>query len=213
MLVPRGAEPAAPGVSESSIAGKSVVVNQRPADDDETPDGASSTEFDADLSLAHLRASQAAGRLRRENWEIQRRREDATISSVLLGSRGDVVAAHLSDTSTYVGTVAEVGVDYVALESTHGLTWLALAAVTAVELRTDKVRDADSLDSPSSMLIDVIEDLIAAEVTLGVTLRSATALSGEPIAVGSSLFMRNSNGHGVTVADFGAIAALHVVRY
>ncbi|HTO01665.1 MAG TPA: hypothetical protein VL068_13430, partial [Microthrixaceae bacterium] len=140
-------------------------------------------------------------------------RENATLNSVLMSALGDPVAVHLSDTSTYAGTVAEVGVDYVAIESSKGLTWLALAAVTAVELRNDKVGDADAIETPDSMLIDVIEDLIAAEVTLNVTLRSATALSGEPTAVGESLFMRNTNGHGVTVVDFNAIAALHVVRY
>ncbi|MGB6058789.1 MAG: hypothetical protein WBF71_11030 [Microthrixaceae bacterium] len=189
-------------------------MNQPPTDDDDAPDGAADTDsdFDPDLSLADLRSSQAAGRLRRENREIQRRREQTTIRSLLHGSIGETVVAHTAGATTHSGTVVEVGVDYAAIESDAGLCWVALSSVGAVELETEKVLDSDFEEIPDSMLIDVIEDLIAAEAILSVSVTNGAVLVGEATSVGASLFLRNRIRRGSSVVNFEMISAVEIKR-
>ncbi|MGB3412824.1 MAG: hypothetical protein WBA45_16715 [Microthrixaceae bacterium] len=187
-------------------------MNQRPTDDDDGPDAATGTDFDADLSLANLRSSQAAGRLRRENREMQRRREQTTIRSLLHGSTGETVVAHTAGATTHSGTIVEVGLDYAAIESDAGLCWVALDAVSAVELETDNVLDTEFEEVSDSMLIDVIEDLIAAEAILSVTMQNGAVLVGEPTSVGPLLFLRNRIRRGSSVVNLEMISAVEIKR-
>lgn len=196
------------------------MVNVGWTDDDNGGESASGADsdaemadgLDADLYLAGLRSSQAAERLRRDNREAQRRREWATLSSMLAGSVDLSVVIHTLDRSTHSGKVVEVGGDYVAIESTNGIRWIALDAVCAVESPAEKPVDVEAAEGRQSILVDVIDDLIAAEAILNVTLVSGATLHGEATAVGASLFLRSPSHRGSTSVRVDAIAIIQITH-
>ncbi len=188
------------------------MVNLRPSDDDGVPELALDAKFDPDLSLAHLRSQQAAARLRSRNWNGERLRERTTIRSLLIGCVDLVAVIHTADGATSSGTVAEVGRDYVAVESGPALRWISLGSILAVESPSERVIDAELAESPESMLVDVLEDLIAAETILSVTLSSGAVLVGEAMSVGATLLLRNPARRGLTVVHPEAICAVQIVR-
>lgn len=189
-----------------------------PNDDDATHHGSFPTEADItrisgggssddhDAALADLRSDLSIEDLRRRRRQQEWSRREVTPTSVLAGSIGERVTLWLSTGTELFGTVTEVGTDYVCLDTGRDHTWIRIAETTGVRTEMDPATMVSDPPTLSATLIDVIEDLMMAEVTVSVVLRGGARTSGTPLTIGESLMIRDDRGH--TVLEPSTVVAI-----
>lgn len=217
--------------SDESIANESVVAE--PRDDDAMPPSGPRDRDDAvhgrhrgpesvdgdlrrvrhgidaddhDHALADLRSELTVEDLRRRRTEQERARQRSTTTDAVIGALGQHVTLWTSTGSEMTGTVVEVGSDHVCINTTAGAAWVRASAITMVRSATDPTAGTSAGGHPRARLVDVLEDLMAAEATVALTLSGGKRVSGRPVGVGRAVIIRDDRGF-MTV-DLGAVVVV-----
>ncbi len=155
------------------------------------------TPFDAadaaDRFLVRARVDDAVRERRRRSASADRALDEVVVTGSLLGAHGTQVSLCLASASVgsagrLSGTVGGVGADVVELIEERRVHWVALETICAVE--TTAALTGDPADRDGTSLAELVADLIDSGARPSLLLTSGVVLTGEVIAVGSSLLIR-----------------------
>lgn len=161
---------------------------------------------DADTALADLRSDMSIEDLRRLRAERDRSREEMTTGDVLSRSVGRTVTIWTSSGVVLTGEVVEVGSDYGCISTPGATAWIPTSGITAIRSQLDPVRSPAARAGTDSRFIDVIHDMVMAEVAITLTLRGDGQVTGTPLVVGESVTLIDDQTY--TTVDARAIIVL-----
>lgn len=145
-----------------------------------TPDEGAPDGFET--AAAELRIDLEIEARRRERWIRHRLNEEATLRGALGAALGEEVAVQLTTGDRVSGRLASLGSDVVELRRRHGATWIAIEALTVLEVAAP-LRASGPPGAGSSM-VEVLCDLVEHRRVVVFTLAGGTSISGELLAVG-----------------------------
>lgn len=164
---------------------------------------------DADRFVADLRVEAAVHSRRRERWIRTRLAEEATLGGALLAAVGREVALQLTTGDRFAGVLGQVGDDVVEIRRRHGVCWLALESVAALEVGAALPAGAPS--PTGTTLLEVLVDLAAERREVVLTLFGGTAIRGELVAAGEVATVRTGPAGRTAYVSLEAVACVSVV--
>ena len=148
---------------------------------------------DVDRFVADRRGDDAVVERRRAQWTRRRLDEATTLASALDAAAGLPVTLVLSDGDRLAVVVDEVGADHVSGRAQASTVWVALDAVVALESDTAFIEDPVTLATPTTLLIDVLADLVERRAIVAVSLVGGTTVRGEAVGTGATFSLRTSD--------------------
>lgn len=176
------------------------------------------TDADLDELARRARVADAVRDRHRQAAVAGRRREGASVVSVLLGALDAHVTLHTAaGVDPIAGTVCAVGDDVVELLAEGRRWWVRLTEVTAVGAATagpagaaTSLAPGDPADRSTTSLEDLLADLADADRPLTLLLRGGTRVHGAVDAVGTALWLRTDRPAGTLVVALDQIVAVLV---
>ncbi len=170
---------------------------------DATPDG----ELEVEAADLHIQLEIEARR--RERWIRHRLSEEATLGGVLSAAIDEEVAVQLLTGDRASGRLVAVGSDVIELRRRHARTWVATAAVAALEVGA-RLAAAGPPTSKVSML-GVLGDLVEHRTEVLLTLAGGTSIHGEMLAVGDIATVGTGPGDRTAYVPVAAIVTINLV--
>lgn len=161
---------------------------------------------DLDAAAADLRIELEIEARRRERWIRHRLTEEATLSGALAAAVGRDVAVQVVTGDRVSGRLAVVGSDVIEVRRRHGVTWVSLEAVTALEVGEPIPASGPPLDGAS--MVEVLCDLVEDRTEVVLTLAGGTAVRGDVLAVGSVATIDTGPGGRTTYVPVAAIVSV-----
>lgn len=150
--------------------------------DDQGDEARTADPVDIDAAAAELRVELEVEARRRRRWIRRQLSDEATLAGALSAAVGQDVAVQLLTGDRMSGRLAEVGADVVELRRRHASTWVALDAVTALEVAAALA--ASGPPGRGASMVDVLCDLVEHRSEVVLTLVGGTSIRGELVAVG-----------------------------
>ncbi len=161
---------------------------------------------DVDAAAADLRIELEIEARRRERWIRHRLTEEATLSGALAAAVGRDVAVQVLTGDRVSGRLAVVGSDVIEVRRRHGVTWVSIEAVTALEVGEPIPASGPPLDGAS--MVEVLCDLVEDRTEVVLTLAGGTAVRGDVLAVGSVATIDTGPGGRTTYVPVAAIVSV-----
>lgn len=159
---------------------------------------------DADRFLADARGDEAIESARRRRWAKQIIEESTSVLATLHACLGNETFLILETGERVAGEIFALGENYVQVRTSAATRWISLDCVIAVEVDVRVTADPAAFDASEGLLVEVLEDLVAEELPIALTLSGGTVLTGLPLSVGTAVRLELSN--------TGRIAVIEVAR-
>ena len=159
----------------------------------------------ADRFLADARGEEAVESARRGRWARHLLEESTTIAATLHASVGNEVFLILRTGERRRVEVSSLGEDYVQVRSSASILWIRLSSVIAVEAAASLVANPEAFDPAEDLLAEVLEDLVADELQVTLSLTGGAVLTGVAISVGAALRLRLPQTGHIAVVDLESV--------
>lgn len=159
----------------------------------------------ADRFLADSRGEEAVESARRGRWARHLLEESTTTAATLHASVGNEVYLMLRTGERRRVEVSSLGEDYVQVRGSASILWIRLSCVIAVEAASSVVANPEAFDPAEGLLSEVLEDLVADELQITLTLVGGAVLAGVAISVGAALRLRLPQSGNIAVIDLANI--------
>ena len=159
-----------------------------------------------DAEAADLRIELEIEARRRERWIRHRLTEEATLTGALTAALGRDVAVQVVTGDRVSGNLVVVGSDVIEVRRRHGVTWVSIEAVTALEVGEALPAAGPPVDGAS--MVEVLCDLVEDRTEVVLTLAGGTAVRGEVLAVGSVATIDTGLGGRTTYVPVAAVVSV-----
>jgi len=158
-----------------------------------------------DQFLADSRGEEAVELARRGRWARHLLEESTTITAALHASVGNEVFLILRTGERRRVEVSSLGEDYVQVRGSASILWIRLSSVIAVEAASSVVANPEAFDPAEGLLAEVLEDLVADELQITLSLTGGAVLTGVAISVGAALRLRLPQSGNIAVVDLESV--------
>jgi hypothetical protein len=158
-----------------------------------------------DQFLADSRGEEAVESARRGRWARHLLEESTTIAAALHASVGNEVFLILRTGERRRVEVSSLGEDYVQVRGSASIFWIRLTSVIAVEAASSLVATPEAFDPAEGLLAEVLEDLVADELQITLSLTGGAVLTGVAISVGAALRLRLPQTGHIAVVDLESV--------
>lgn|GEM_PF-1407757 len=155
----------------------------------------------ADRYVADSRGEEAIESARRRRWARQVLEQSITVLATLQASLGQQLVLILRSGERRVVQVAMLGENFLQVRTAGSITWIRLDCVICVETDVAVAATPEAFEPGVGRLEDVLEDLVADELPISLSLLGGSQITGVTISVGAAVRVQVSGTSRVAVIN------------